>query len=72
MQIAETVTPHGEVHTVQTLADADPAFNQGGLRWTIYQHRDKLIDAGAIFYNGKKLLIDRERFIAWMKAGMAT
>ena len=60
---------YGSIHTVQTLADAEPAFNEGGIRWTIFQHKQDLIDYGAIFYNGKKLLIDREKFIAYLKSG---
>ena len=57
----------GTVHTVQTLAAAEPGLNEGGIRWTIFQHRSKLVDSGAIFYAGKKLLIDRDRYIAFLK-----
>jgi len=59
----------GTVHTVQTLATAEPGLNEGGIRWTIFQHKQDLIDYGAIFYNGKKLLIDREKYIEYLKAG---
>jgi deoxyribodipyrimidine photolyase len=61
---------HGSVHTVQTLADTEPAFNEGGIRWTIFQHKDKLLEEGAIFYNGRKLLIDRDRYIACVRSGL--
>jgi hypothetical protein len=60
----------GSIHTVQTLADAEPAFNEGGIRWTIFQHKDELLEAGAIFYNGRKLFIDRDRYIACMRLGL--
>ena len=57
----------GEIHTVDTLADAEPGLNHGGIRWTIHKHRDALLEEGAIFYCGKKLLIDRPRFISFIK-----
>ena len=70
MQAAETITPQGEIHTVQTLAASEPAFNEGGIRWTIFQHKDELLEAGAIFYNGRKLFIDRDRYVARMRLGL--
>ncbi len=69
MHSAENQDHSGQVHTVQTLADTEPAFNEGGIRWTIFQHKQDLIDYGAIFYSGKKLLIDREKYIEYLKAG---
>jgi hypothetical protein len=71
MNTAETIDHQGQIHTVQSFADAEPAFNEGGIRWTIFQFKDKLIEAGAIFYLGRKLLIDRDRFIACMKEGLS-
>ena len=59
----------GAVHTVQTLAAAEPGLNEGGIRWTIFQHKSKLVDAGAIFFVGKKLLIDRNRYVSLLKDG---
>ena len=62
----------GTVHTVQTLAHAEPGLNEGGIRWTIFQHKSDLVEAGAVFFSGKKLLIDRERFIQFLKEGRVT
>jgi hypothetical protein len=59
----------GTVHTVQTLAAAEPGLNEGGTRWTIFQHKSKLVDKGAIFFVGKKLLIDRDRYVSALKEG---
>jgi hypothetical protein len=70
MNTVENIDPRGQIHTVQSFADTEPAFNEGGIRWTIFQFKDKLIEAGAIFYMGRKLLIDRDRFIACMKEGL--
>ena len=58
----------GSIHSVQTLAATEPALNEGGIRWTIFQHKQDLIDYGAIFYSGKKLLIDREKYIEYLKS----
>jgi len=83
MQLVENPTPltlnnaeqpncqTGAIHTVQTLASFEPALNEGGIRWTIFQHKQDLIDYGAIFYNGKKLLIDRDLFITFLKKGQS-
>ena len=59
----------GTVHSVQTLAAAEPGLNEGGIRWTIFRHKSKLVDTGAIFYVGKKLLIDRDRYVSLLKDG---
>ncbi len=59
----------GAVHSVQTLAAAEPGLNEGGIRWTIFQHKSKLIGVGAIYYAGKKLLIDRDRYVSFLKDG---
>ncbi len=61
----------GDIYTVETLADDEPGLNSGGIRWTIHQHRDALLEEGAIFYCGKKLLIDRPRFISFIKRNSA-
>ena len=70
MNTAESIDQQGQIHTVQSFANCEPAFNEGGIRWTVFQHKDKLLEKGAIFYNGRKLLIDRDRFIACVKEGL--
>ena len=69
MEPQVSATKSGTVHTVQTLAAAEPGLNEGGIRWTIFQHKSKLVDAGAIFFVGKKLLIDRDRYVSVLKDG---
>ena len=59
----------GSIHSVQTLAAAEPGLNEGGIRWTIFQHKSQLVDKGAIFFVGKKLLIDRDRYVSLLKEG---
>ena len=70
MLTAKNFIPTGPVHTVQSFAKTEPAFPEGSTRWIIFQYKEKLIEAGAIFYNGRKLLIDRERFINCIKKGL--
>ena len=68
MQATETIDQYGQIDTVQSLANGVNALNEGGIRWTIFQHKQDLIDYGAIFYSGKKLLIDRGKYIEYLKA----
>ena len=69
MALQKSDIKQGTLHTVQTLAAAEPGLNEGGIRWMIFQHKSKLVDEGAIFYAGKKLLIDRDRYISLLKDG---
>ena len=66
---AETTARSGQIHTVSTLAASEPAFNEGGIRWDIFQHKQELIEYGAIFFVGKKLMIDRDRYVSFLREG---
>ncbi len=70
MNTQETNDRIGPIHTVQSMAKDEPAFPEGSIRWAVHQHKDKLIEKRAIFYNGRKLLIDRDRFIAAVREGL--
>jgi hypothetical protein len=59
----------GKIHTVRSLAAAEPAFNEGGIRWTVFRYKSRLVEEGAIFFVGKKLFINRDRFINLMMTG---
>ena len=72
MQATEALDSSSQIDTVQSLAAEINGFNEGGIRWTIFQHKDKLLDNGAIFYSGRKLLIDRNLYIACIKEGVLT
>lgn len=53
--------------TVKQFADRNPAFTVGGLRWQIFNSRVNGLDkAGAILRVGRKVLIDEDRFFAWL------
>ena len=65
---SKIITDHsGQIHTVQTMSASEPAFSEGSIRWTIYQFKSELLSAGAIFYCGRKLLIDRDCYISFLK-----
>ena len=66
--------------TVRQFSESNPAFPQGGLRSLIFKsesHYDSkgrvvpgngLIEAGAILRLGRKVLIDEEKFFAWVRS----
>ncbi|MGB4499392.1 MAG: hypothetical protein WBI40_11920 [Methylococcaceae bacterium] len=48
------------------------AFTVGGLRdWIFNEEKNGLKESGAIIRIGKKLLINEEKFFAWVEAGAA-
>ena len=71
MENSTFIKKQSAIHTVQTLALSEPAFSEGSIRWTIYRFRDALMEYGAIFHCGRKLLIDRELYISFLKNGAA-
>ena len=53
--------------TVHQFSQKHPAFPIGGLRWQIFNSRTNGLDeAGAILRVGRKVLIDEDRFFAWL------
>ena len=53
--------------TVHQFSQKHPAFTVGGLRWQIFNSRVNGLDqAGAILRVGRKVLIDEDRFFAWL------
>jgi len=60
----------GQIDTVQSLSRDVNAFTEGGIRWTIFRHKEKLFESGALFRSGRKILIDRDKYISVMKEGL--
>ena len=58
------------LHTIKQFSKDHPAFPEGGLRWRIF-HADKngLANSGAIIRNGRRVLIDEEKFFDWVRGG---
>lgn len=53
--------------TVKQFAEQNPAFTVGGLRWEIFNADENgLKESGAIIRRGRKILIDAERYFAWI------
>ena len=53
--------------TVPQFSESNPAFPVGGLRWQIFnQEKNGLKDAGAIVRVGRKVLIDVDKYFAWI------
>lgn len=56
--------------TVPQLAQRQPALCVGGIRaWIFNEEKNGLKDSGAIIRIGKKLVINEEKFIAWVEGG---
>jgi len=68
--------------TVEQFAGIEPAFTQAALRSLIFKAAPRqtslgeisgngALEAGAIIRHGRKVLIDRERFLSWYRAASA-
>jgi hypothetical protein len=56
--------------TVAQLIAKHPAFKTGGLRSLIFnEHQNGLAKTGAIIRIGRKVLIDENKFFAWVTGG---
>ena len=57
------------ISTVKTFSEKHPAFSEGGLRWKIF-HADEngLATSGALVRDGRRVLINEEKFFAWLLA----
>ncbi len=58
--------------TVRQFSEKHPAFPVGGLRFRIF-HEDEngMKAAGVIIRNGRRILLDEERFFEWLTRGAA-
>jgi len=55
--------------TVQQFIAKQPAFNTGGIRSLIFnEHQNGLAKSGAIVRIGRKVLIDENKFFAWIES----
>jgi len=55
--------------TVKQFCEKYPAFTYGGIRNNIFhEETNGLKSAGAIIRNGRKILINEEKFFAWLEA----
>jgi len=64
--------PSQVLYTVKQLADAEPALGVGAIREDLfYRETNGLEESGAIVQRGRRLLIHRERYLAWLIEGRA-
>ncbi len=55
--------------TVKQFAEKHPAFPIGGLRHRLfYKETNGLNDSGAIVHNGRRILINEEKFFQWLES----
>lgn len=57
------------LNTVKQHASKHPAFTEGAVRMYIFnENQNGLAAAGAIVRIGRKVLIDEEKFFAWIES----
>ncbi len=61
----------GNQHSLKTFVDTEKAYTEGSVRWIVFRHKEALLRKGAIYFVGRKMVIDSPRFIACMKRGLA-
>jgi len=55
--------------TVKQFCQRHPAFTQGGIRFQIFNEKTNgLKDSGVIVRNGRRVLINEEKFFAWLES----
>lgn len=54
--------------SVKEIARRHTVFSEASLRWFIFmEHQNGLKQSGAVIRLGRKVLIDEEKFIAWLR-----
>lgn len=65
--------PSRTLLTVKQLAQQQPGLSVGGIRWDLFnRHTNGLARSGAVIQKGRKLLLDPERYIAWLASPKPT
>jgi hypothetical protein len=59
--------------TVEQFSAKEPAFSQSSVRWLIFNSKGNGLEAsGALVRLGRRVLIDREKFFAWVQSRQRT
>ena len=61
--VQQTLPPR--VYTVKQFSSRNPAFSEGSLRWLLFNARENKLEA-AVVRVGRRVLIDEDRFFAWL------
>ena len=57
------------LYTIRQFAESVPAFSEASIRWMVFNSKSNgLADSGAILRNGRRVLIDGEKFSTWLKS----
>lgn len=73
------MAPHQTLYTVEQFAKTEPAFTSAALRCLIFKAETRqstkgtitgngLIECGAVIRSGRKVMIHRANFLAWVQA----
>ena len=60
-----------KLKTVPQFCNDNPAFKLGGIRAMLFHRGQDAEESGAVVRFGRKLLIDEDAFLEWVKAGGA-
>lgn len=71
MKHISPIPKYGSIHSVRSFVESEPGFTEGSVRWIVFQHKSELLDKKAIFFAGRKMLIDSPVFISCLKEGLA-
>lgn len=61
----------GKLSTIKQFVESNPAFAEGGIRAMLFYKGEAAEQAGAVVRFGRKILIDEEKFIEWVRVGGA-
>ncbi len=57
------------IDSVKSLAQSQPGLTESSIRWDLHRDGDELVAFGAVFRNGRRVLIDRYKYLQWLKSG---
>ena len=66
--VQQTLPPR--LYTVKQFSARNPAFSEGSLRWLLFNARQNKLEA-AVVRVGRRVLIDEDRFFAWLEGQQA-
>lgn len=60
----------GDFATLKLFSKENPAWSEGSLRWLRFNDASNgLAEAGAFIEQGRRVLIDKQRFFQWVRSG---
>ncbi len=67
----QDATNNPQFLTIPQFCEKQPAFTVGGLRSLLFYRGEDAEKAGAVARFGRRVLIDENRFLAWVRDGGA-